>query len=647
MARYGTQIQQQPIDMYNSINTEFYNNLLGKAQQDLTQSAGMQAKFLEDAYGQKYLDRATRDVEVGKAEQAVAGALDKDFVSPAQTIKTISKASQGLTPWRNLNERQMELAKQAEAFKLQHGANAWMTDPSKISLTNEDGSLKTPEQLKFEGINVEDIDKRFIGINKEYLDKPYYEAPTRKGAPAGNLRFVEGKGLLPNEIADLYDPITGKMSNQVAEQILADTPQLIEIKGSREAALEAIKNRNYATAGSYGYTRNTQFMKDGEYLDPLQRAQLDKLNAVEDTKLPSKTTNIVANNVDALKVSDKLQFKNGKLDTTPISPIAVSGSTSVGIGIPTTSNPSGISREANELRNKRESGISQLTDIRKNTGYDQLKPNAMTYTQFTDMATKNGLSTSENAYRNWLEKTNSYVVSSQKLAESYDNALTGYSKTAGKYKVVSGISGNSYMDMIGADLDNTRAYVAGMDTKGQTPTWKTVADNLNISMTELDEQLKGKDLRVAGITGRTVEPGMFVFNLKDNKGNSHTVYGSSNDDIAEGMKLSNALHKNILAGKSGIVTDETGQAITNASPDGTRLYTYETDSQLDVSGKGEFNPVIVRTLNIWDEVSKRYVPTNERKSVTLDEVEDLEIAALKKSNLLGTNLDQVTKEKPN
>ena len=42
MARYGQNPQQHLVNMYSPINTEFYQGLLGKAQQDLTQSAGMQ-----------------------------------------------------------------------------------------------------------------------------------------------------------------------------------------------------------------------------------------------------------------------------------------------------------------------------------------------------------------------------------------------------------------------------------------------------------------------------------------------------------------------------------------------------------------------------------------------------------------------------
>jgi len=260
MGRYGNQPQQNLINMFSPINTEFYQGLLNQAQGNLTQSAGMQAKFLEDAYGQKYLDRATRDIEVGKAEQAVAGALDKDFVSPAQTIKTISKASAGLAPWRNLNEKQLELAKQAEQFKLQHGANALMTDPSKISLTNPDGSLKTPEQLKFTGLNAEDIDKIFLTSEKGELTSKF-DRKVKSDLPF-KYKFETVEGLSPQEIEQRYGR-EGADAIRLAEQQIQASPQILDIfDGDKNKAVEYLRNRNLSTAGQFGQSVTSKYVDD-------------------------------------------------------------------------------------------------------------------------------------------------------------------------------------------------------------------------------------------------------------------------------------------------------------------------------------------------------------------------------------------------
>jgi len=260
MGRYGNQVNQQFVGMYDPINVDFYSNLLGKAQNDLTQSAGAQAKFLEDVYGQKYIDKATRDAQVTKAEQAVAGALDSDFVSPSKTIKTISKASQELAPWRNLNEKQLELAKQSEAFKLQHGANALMTDPTKISLTNPDGSLKTPEQLKFTGMNAEDIDKIFKtseqGILTSKQDKRVHSDIPFK------YKIETIEGMSPEQIQQRYGE-QGTEATKLAEQQIQAAPEILNIfDGDKNKAIEYLRNRNLLTAGQFGQSVTSKYVDD-------------------------------------------------------------------------------------------------------------------------------------------------------------------------------------------------------------------------------------------------------------------------------------------------------------------------------------------------------------------------------------------------
>lgn len=54
MARFFQPIQQQVVRMDTPVNVDFYANLLNQAQGNLEKGTAMQAKFLEDAYGQKY-----------------------------------------------------------------------------------------------------------------------------------------------------------------------------------------------------------------------------------------------------------------------------------------------------------------------------------------------------------------------------------------------------------------------------------------------------------------------------------------------------------------------------------------------------------------------------------------------------------------
>jgi hypothetical protein len=259
MARYGNQ-PQGIVDMYNPINLELYSNLMGQAQTNLNQGAAMQAKFLEDIYGQKYLDKATRDAQVGKAEQAVSGLLDADFISPASVIKGVSKASQGLAPWRNLNEKQLELAKQADAFKLQHGANALMTDIAKESLSNEDGSLKTPEQLKFTGLNAEDIDKIFLTSEKGELTSKF-DRKVKSDLPF-KYKFETVEGLSPQEIEQRYGR-EGADAIRLAEQQIQASPQILDVfDGDKDKAIEYLRNRNLSTAGQFGQSVTSKYVDD-------------------------------------------------------------------------------------------------------------------------------------------------------------------------------------------------------------------------------------------------------------------------------------------------------------------------------------------------------------------------------------------------
>lgn len=331
MARYGTQVQQTPVDMYNPLNVGFYSNILDKAQTNLNQGAAAQAKFMEDVYGEKYANQEAHDLAVKQAEQGISGLLDAPFVSPANVIKGISKAAQNYAPYKNLNARQMELIKQAEAFKLQHGANALMTDPSKISLTNEDGSLKTPEQLKFTGLNAEDIDKMFLTSEKGELTSKF-DRKVKSDLPF-KYKFETVEGLSPEQIEQRYGK-EGKDAIRLAEQQIQATPQILDVfDGDKNKAIEYLRNRNLSTAGQFGQSVTSKYVDDDWSLymakkaaeTPPATAQGDLFVATDDDiinpNIDVSTKAVVSNILGAdTKVDwDNLQFdENGDVVKTKV-----------------------------------------------------------------------------------------------------------------------------------------------------------------------------------------------------------------------------------------------------------------------------------------------------------------------------------------
>lgn len=316
MARYGTQVQQTLVDMYNPLNIKFYSDILDKAQSNLNQGAAAQAKFMEDVYGEKYANQEAHDLAVKQAEQGISGLLDAPFVSPANVIKGISKAAQNYAPYKNLNARQMELIKQAEAFKLQHGANALITDPSKAELVDASGNWISPEQLSLDAINKEDIDKRFITSQKNVLTQPYNPEGkwTKSKSLPGYYERPTGTGLSPSEVPEYYGQ-DGKLTNQVAEQMLAEFPQLIKIKGSKEAALDYIKNSNLQTAGAYGNTRDVEVKEDWYAklaAEESMRKRLDKTGQ-EKPIIPQGTPYAIPNSNVTKDYTGLEDYVNGKL----------------------------------------------------------------------------------------------------------------------------------------------------------------------------------------------------------------------------------------------------------------------------------------------------------------------------------------------
>lgn len=221
MARYLKTPQQQFVNMYSPLNMEYYTNAIDKAQQNLNQSSAMQAKFMEDVYGIKHFDEATHKAQVGKVEQAVSGALDDDFVNPANVVKTISKASQGFTPYKNLVERQLEEVKRQQDQKDRWSSNWIGNDVSSMSLTApETGELISADKIRAISGNREDLTSAFSKDLAGLADK-ITEIPggwnTILGGKAYEKKTTKIKGLTESQRVALLNE--GKLVKQYMEQL--------------------------------------------------------------------------------------------------------------------------------------------------------------------------------------------------------------------------------------------------------------------------------------------------------------------------------------------------------------------------------------------------------------------------------------------
>lgn len=652
MARYIKQSPRQVQSMYNPMDIGFYAGILNSAQQNLNEASKIQAAYEDDIYNIKTFDPTTKEAYIKKAQEAIGNELDRDFVSPANVAKGVARASKVLAPFKNINEKQLELAKAFQEDKRRLGANFWGNDPTTTSLMKETGELLTPEELQYDVIDASDIDKAFILKSKEQLDKPYFTSPSRRvtvngqtvSAPEGKYVYVEGKGLDEPEIDQLYNPTTGRMSAQVANQLLDDNPMLVKIEGSREKALEKLMNRNYLTANAYGNTRNVQFMDDPSYLNAYERSKITP-PPTPPPIIPFKPTPLATTPVQTTSVSKDLGFdKNGKIN---LNFVPASKEANAPTYVSTFGTPVG-NTTSNYPSRKREEAITTLSTIRKNTRYDQLKPSAMSYDEYKAMAEKNGLSTKEDAYRNWLEKTNSYIVSSQQLAEAYDEGIQNLTKAGGGFYQVPNDVGSELGKTVASELSSTRMYALDGKDVG-TATVETLADKLNISEENLRGQLQNSNFRVAGVTSRGKESGMMVFDIADSKGKAHTVLASSNNTFKEGMKKSNAIYNFVINGKSGIVTDEKGEEISHYSNDGsstvypTYRFTYNVTPLLDVHNK-TLNPSIQIITSQFN--GTEYVPISS-EPVNLGDIEQLEMRNVIQTGQVKSDIDFTKETIPN
>lgn len=177
MARYIKQSPRQVQSMYNPIDIGFYAGILNSAQQNLNEASKIQAAYEDDIYNIKTFDPTTKEAYIKKAQEAIGNELDKDFVSPANVAKGVARASKILAPFKNVNEKQLELAKRMQEQQDRWGSDWIGGDITKMSLTNPTtGELITPTELSLKSGNRQDLVKAILadnaGLSEMVREKP-------------------------------------------------------------------------------------------------------------------------------------------------------------------------------------------------------------------------------------------------------------------------------------------------------------------------------------------------------------------------------------------------------------------------------------------------------------------------------------------
>lgn len=272
MARYRNPIKQELVNMYSPINVGYYKDILDTAQGNLNQATMMGAKFMEDAYGNKYIDPKARDLYIGKAQEMIAQGLNEDFQTPARMASTVLKASQALAPWKNLNEVQLAEAKREQELRDRWGSNYIGNTIANQSLIDPaTGQLISPDKIKLIAGNREDLQQAFM---KDYagranmvrsvdsalypiLGGQYYESKTTKikGITEDEWRqeFANNPELAKQymqqmpELARAIQASGVNPEEYLAKELSTISQQLI---GGTETDRRQLANRNFIDAAN-------------------------------------------------------------------------------------------------------------------------------------------------------------------------------------------------------------------------------------------------------------------------------------------------------------------------------------------------------------------------------------------------------------
>ena len=266
MARYYKPEYVPLQDLTPKMPVEAYYNLMNQVAQNRASAETAAAKYKEDIYGIKYFDENAHKYAVGSAEELLNNTLNQDFPTPSTMANAIGRAAERIQPFKHLSEIQVEKARQADAYKLQHGIYAITSDPTSYELyDSKNNKWMRPEDIKLTTINEKDIYDLFSDSYGSNL------LNSTEKLVHSDIRFMHKiekiKGLSKEEKDVLLKPGTAQ-AKELAYDMLISNPELhkslYNVYKDEEAVSNALQNINYRAAfqDKYNQTKDIQYLND-------------------------------------------------------------------------------------------------------------------------------------------------------------------------------------------------------------------------------------------------------------------------------------------------------------------------------------------------------------------------------------------------
>ena len=266
MARYYKPEYVPLRDLTPKMPVEAYYNLMNQVAQNRASAEVAATKYKEDIYGIKYFDENAHKYAVGNAEELLNNTLNQDFPTPSTMANAIGRAAERIQPFKHLSEIQVEKARQADAYKLQHGIYAITSDPTSYELYDKDtNKWMRPEDIKLTTINEKDIYDLFSDSYGSNL------LNSTEKLVHSDIRFMHKiekiKGLSKEEKDVLLKPGTAQ-AEKLAYDMLISNPELhkslFNVYKDEGAVSEALQNINYRAAfqDKYNQTKDIQYLND-------------------------------------------------------------------------------------------------------------------------------------------------------------------------------------------------------------------------------------------------------------------------------------------------------------------------------------------------------------------------------------------------
>ena len=266
MARYYKPEYVPLRDLTPKMPVEAYYNLMNQVAQNRASAEVAATKYKEDIYGIKYFDENAHKYAVGNAEELLNNTLNQDFPTPSTMANAIGRAAERIQPFKHLSEIQVEKARQADAYKLQHGIYAITSDPTSYELyDNKSNKWMRPEDIKLTTINEKDIYDLFSDSYGSNL------LNSTEKLVHSDIRFMHKiekiKGLSKEEKDVLLKPGTAQ-AEKLAYDMLISNPELhkslFNVYKDEGAVSKALQNINYRAAfqDKYNQTKDIQYLND-------------------------------------------------------------------------------------------------------------------------------------------------------------------------------------------------------------------------------------------------------------------------------------------------------------------------------------------------------------------------------------------------